>query len=268
MKKGLKVLVSLACLFVIGLPVFAQPSSRSVETFVLDNFDNVGEQNYTSKGKNLSWEWSVKSSRFVADGFPKTGYFEGIPNSLKSLRRDTDSESLVFGVQTAFNRKGDDWFEVYPTIDGENYEVPFVGTVTQMDFWVWGANYNYYLEVMVRDANGTVHVLPAGSLRFQGWKNLIVNIPGWLVQHSRHRSGPEALTFVGFRIRTDAEEFVDNYVIYFDQIKYTTNSLSFIYDGYELGDIVFDDNAESSGSSSKSSSSSRNYDDVEEVNDK
>ena len=55
------------------------------------------------------------------------------------------------------------------------------------------------------------------------------------------------MTFVGFRIRTDAEEYVDNFVIFFDQIKYTTNSLSFIYDGYELKDVEFDDST-SSGS--------------------
>ena len=44
MKRGLKVFVGLASLFVIGLPLFAQPSSRSIETFVMDDFDSAGEQ--------------------------------------------------------------------------------------------------------------------------------------------------------------------------------------------------------------------------------
>lgn len=240
--KGLKVFVGLACLFVIGLPAFAQPSSKSVETFVIDNFDNASAQNYLYGGKEYSWDWAVNASRFVADGYPKTGFYEGIPNSLKTLRRDTDSPSMVYGVKIAFNRKGDNWFEVYPVQDGKPFEIPFVGTVTQMDFWIWGANYNYYLEVMVRDATGRVHVLPAGSLAFNGWRNIIVNIPGYIQQHSHLRSGPENMTFVGYRIRSDAEEYVDNYVIFFDQIKYTTNSLSFIYDGYELKDADFGDN--------------------------
>jgi len=52
------------------------------------------------------------------------------------------------------------------------------------------------------------------------------------------------MTFVGFRIRSDAEEYVDNFVIYFDQIKYTSNSLSLIYDGYELNDVDFGDSSE------------------------
>lgn len=245
MKRGLTVLVSLAFTFVIGLPLFAQPSSKSIETFLMDDFDSAGEQNYMYDGKPYSWDWTVNSSRFVAEGYPKTGYYEGVPNSLKQLLKGTDKNFKVFGVKTAFNRKGDNWFEVYPTKDDKAFEIPFVGTVTAIDFWVWGANYNYYLELMVRDTRGVVHVLPAGSLAFSGWKNIIVKVPGWIQQHSQLRSGPSNMTFVGFRIRSDAEEYVDDYVIFFDQIKYTTNSLSFIYDGYELKDIQFDNNEDS-----------------------
>ena len=241
MKRELKVLIGLACLFVIGLPVFAQPNSRSIETFVMDDFDSAGSQNYMYNGKQYSWDWEVGSSRFIADGYPKSGYFEGVPNSLKQLHKGEDKDFKVFGVKTAFKRKGDNWFEVYPTADGKTFEIPFIGIVSQMDFWVWGSGYNYYLEVMVRDALGTVKVLPAGSLAFHGWRNVIINIPGWIQQSSHLRSGPENLTFVGFRIRSDAEEYVDNFVIYFDQIKYTSNSLSLIYDGYELNEVDFGD---------------------------
>lgn len=251
MKRGLKVLSGLVCLFVFGLPAFAQPNSKSIETFVIDNFDSAGAQNYMYNGESLSWDWSVNSSRFVAEGYPKTGYYEGIPNSLKLLRRGNETEAKVFGVKTAFNRKGDNWFEVYPSKDGKPYEVPFIGTVTQVDFWVWGANYNYFLEMMVRDALGRVHVIQCGSLAFNGWRNIIVNIPGWIQQHSHLRSGPENMTFIGFRIRSDAEEYVDNYVIFFDQIKYTTNSLSFIYDGYELKDVEFEDDSNSKSGDGK-----------------
>ena len=57
------------------------------------------------------------------------------------------------------------------------------------------------------------------------------------------------MTFVGFRIRSDAEEYVDNYVIFFDQIKYTSNSLSNIFDGYELKEVDFGDSEDSSSDS-------------------
>lgn len=246
MKRGLRVLVGLAFTFVIGLPLFAQPSSKSIETFLMEDFDSAGEQNYMYDGKAYSWDWAINPSRFIAEGYPKTGYYEGVPNSLKQLYKGTDKDFKVFGVKTAFNRKGDNWFEVYPTADDKPFEIPFIGNVTTIDFWVWGANYNYYLELMVRDAKGVVHVLPAGSLAFNGWKNIIIKIPGWIQQKSHLRSGPANLTFVGFRVRTDAEEYVDDYVIFFDQIKYTSNSLSFIFDGYELKDIEFGDSNDDS----------------------
>ncbi len=247
MKRELKVLVGLACLFVIGLPVFAQPNTRSVETFVLDDFDSAGSQNYMYNGKAYSWDWDVSASRFITDGYPKTGYFEGVPNSIKQLYKGIDKEFKTYGVKTSYKRKGDNWFEVYPVADGKPFEIPFVGVVSNLDFWIWGSGYNYYLEVMVRDALGTVKVLQAGSLAFHGWKNFVISIPGWIQQSSHLRSGPENLTFVGFRIRSDAEEYVDNFVIYFDQIKYTANSMSLIYDGYELNDVDFGDSSDSEG---------------------
>ncbi|MCQ2575642.1 MAG: hypothetical protein MJ162_02790 [Treponema sp.] len=90
MKRGLKVLVSLACLFVIGLPAFSQPSSRSIETFLMDNFDSANGQNYLYNGKTYNWDWAVNSSRFIAEGYPKTGYYEGIPKYLEQLIKGTD----------------------------------------------------------------------------------------------------------------------------------------------------------------------------------
>ena len=42
-----------------------------------------------------------------------------------------------------------------------------------------------------------------------------------------------------------SRKYVDDYVVFFDQIKYTTNSLAVIYDGYELKDVDFGDSADS-----------------------
>lgn len=235
MKKGVVILGSLILAFAFCLPAVAQPSAKAVETIVIDSFDVEQE-----------WTWNVVTSRFVADGYPIVKNFEGMPNSLRAYHKKSDPEPMVLGVKCAFDRKGDNWFEVYPEKDGEPYEPEFIGNVTQMDFWVWGANYNYMLEVMIRDAEGRVVVLDAGSLQFQGWRNIVLNIPSSIRQHSRLRSGRPDLTFVGFRIRSSIREAVDDYVIYFDQIKYTTNTLSNIYDGYELRDADFGESSDSS----------------------
>ncbi len=242
MKKG--VAISLFLAFAVCLPAVAQPSSKAVETIVIDDFDSDQE-----------WEWDVQSSRFVADGYPIVKKFDGMPNSLKAYHNPEDP-AQVLGVKVKYNRKGENWFEVFPKAGDGSFEPAFRGTVSQIDFWVWGANYKYNLEVLLRDADGRVHTLKAGSLAFQGWRNIVVNIPGYIKQHSRIRSGRPDMTFVGFRIRTDADEAVDDYVVYFDQLKYTTNFLATIYDGYELKDADFGDDEEASSGSSASSSSS------------
>ena len=249
MKKSVVALTSLALLFGFCAPVFAQPSSRAVETFIVDDFDNKGEKNaYQNMAGTELWTWGVQTSRFIEEGFPKKDFVPGQPNSLRVLNRDKNAEPKVLGIKTKFARKGENWFEHYPEVDGKPYEIPFVGTCTQIDFWVWGANYLYYIDILVRDSDGRVHTLPAGNLAFNGWKNVIVTVPTSIGQHSRLRSGPDTMMFVGFRVRTDPDEFVDDFNIFFDQLKYTTNTLSNIFDGYELKDIDFGDSSSSSSS--------------------
>ena len=91
MKKGVKVFVNLSLLFALCIPAFSQPSSKSQETFVIDNFDTQGEQNYIHEGEALSWDWTVNASRFVAEDYPKIGYFDGMPNSLKVLNKGIEN---------------------------------------------------------------------------------------------------------------------------------------------------------------------------------
>ncbi|WP_296325195.1 flagellar filament outer layer protein FlaA [Treponema sp. UBA3813] len=258
MKKGVVVFTGFAFLLALSVPAVAQPSSKAVETRIIDNFDNVGSQDYQVPGKTVNsteahnWTWAVQASHYIDSekGFPKLEYFEGQPNSLKLFNKEGDSPK-VLGVKTSYLRKGENWFEVYPESEGKPYEIPFVGTVTQVDFWVWGANYLYYIDLLVRDADGRVYTLPAGNLAFNGWRNVIVPIPSYIRQHSRLRSGPTIMTFVGFRVRTDPDEYVDDFNIFFDQLKFSTNALSNIFDGYELKNVEFGDSSSSGSTSSQ-----------------
>src|SRR5574344_2553974 len=259
MKKGVVVLAGLALALAFCVPAVAQPSAKAVETIVIDNFDTADQ---------MDWTWKVQASRFASKDektgtqYPVMQYFDGIPNSLRPYHKDSDPAAKVLGVKVKYDRKGDNWLEIYPESKTQKdasgvavKEIPFVGTVTQIDFWVWGANYLYYIELLVRDADGRVHVIPAGNLQFYGWRNVVVNVPGYIRQHTKQRSKEvNDLTFVGFRIRSDKNEYVDNFVVYFDQLKYTTNTLSNIYDGYDLKDADFGDSG--SGSSGSSSSNS------------
>ena len=232
MKKGLILFASFALLLTVGIPAFSQAPSRSVETVMIDDFDGTNDA--------VTWTWNVQASRFVTENSPIINTFEAMPNSLKAVTNPEDTHKVI-GVKTKFDRKGDNWIEIYPEKDGKPYEIPFRGNVKTLDFWVWGAHYLYFLDVLVRDADGRIHIIHAGNLAFDGWRNIIVDIPTYIRQHSRLRSGPEQMTFVAFRITTDPAEYVDDYVVYFDHFKYSTGALAYIFDGYELQKADFGD---------------------------
>lgn len=256
MKKGLTVFANLSLLLLICFPAFSQQNLRGVETKLIDDFDD---------SEAVEWTWNVQASRHVAKqnaagedvAYPLLNTFEAIPNSLKILRTNNDTTPKVLGVKVRYERKGDNWFEVYPVKDDEPYAIPFVGTVSTLDFWAWGANYLYFIDILVRDADGTVHILPAGNLAFNGWRNIIVSIPGSIRQHSRLRTGPKTLSFVGFRVTADPGEFADDFTVYFDQLKYTTYALSEVFDGYELQTSDFGDNANATSNSKSTTKSAQ-----------
>jgi hypothetical protein len=247
MKRISFLLIGFVSLFLLCVPLFGQ--SKSIETFLIDSFD--GAQTVNAPGHpehGTAYSWAVQGSKFLTEGFPKTNSFNDIPNALRSTLpapADGAPAAQVFGVQVAFNRKADNWFEVYPldTAAAKPYGIPMFTNVQTLDFWVWGANYNYSLEVLVRDVNGVVHALPAGSLKFSGWKNVVINIPARVQQKSRARSVEDMLRLVGFRVRTNPMELVDNFAIFFDHIKYTCSRLEYIYDGYDLRNADFGEGA-------------------------
>ena len=248
MKKGVVFSVSLALVLAFCVPAFAQPNVKSVETISIDDFDTENEE----------FAWKVQASRFVAEGYPKQQYVEAIPNALRAIY-EKDEPAKVLGVNISFNRKGENWFEIFPSKAGEDgeespYEYHFKGIVDHVDFWVWGANYKYKLEMMVRDVYGIVHVLPVCQLNFSGWKNVVVNIPKTIHQTARLRTAPTSMTFVGFRVRTDPDEYVDDFNIFFDQLQYSSHVMSYIYDGFDLNRFSFDEGSDGSSNSSNTTS--------------
>lgn len=232
----------IVCLVLVGLlfalPVFGQnKDTTSYESIMIDNFDQQPQD----------WSWHVTASRFVHEGYPRLQYFEGAPNSVKYLQ-DPSLNAKVLGVEISYDRKGDNWFEIFPAKQDSNgkyvpYDVPLQGKVDHIDTWVWGAGYGYNLDLLIRDADGRVHALPMTKLTYHGWRNIKTVIPGWLVQRSRLRGGSKTAYFVGFRVKTDPEAPVDIFTVYFDQLKYLTNVFADIYDGYNFDSIVFDEGA-------------------------
>ena len=92
----------------------------------------------------------------------------------------------------------------------------------------------------VRDYRGIVHTVPLGSLHFMGWKNLSVTIPRHIPQHIRYLPMEQPLTLVRLVIWTEPVERVDDYFIYFDQLKVLTDVYRTRFDGDVLADQTFD----------------------------
>lgn len=217
-------------------PLSAQEGPINYQTYMVDTFDNPEGQ---------EWSYQAVGSKFITEGYPILKYFDGIPRSVLSMEPGDSENPKYLGLQFKFNRKGDNWVDLFPIKDGENgkaaYEVPFKGIVQRFDLWVWGAGYYYDLEMIIRDSEGRTHVLPLGSLSFHGWKNLSVTVPRNIPQTSRYIGTKKHMSFVAFRIRTKPSERVDDFKIYFDQFKALTNVYVDSYDGYELGEAKFTD---------------------------
>lgn len=245
MKKGLAFFVPLALVFLFCSPVFSQQNEKSIEVVLIDNFDTP-DQN--------EWSWQVQASRYIDDGsgggakYPLIGYFKGISDSLRTFVKEGDPEPQVLGAKVKYKRKGDNWFEVYPEKDGKPFEIPFRGNVTTLDFWVWGSNYLYFMDVLVRDAEGCVHIVPAGNLKFYGWRNIILKVPTYLKQKSSYHSiANNTLTLVGFRFRADPSEHADDFTVFIDKVQYTAAGITHVYDGYDLNVADFGDRTTGEG---------------------
>ncbi len=231
MKRGSLVFVSMAflCLFAIAPLTGQSGEQENLQTYTIDNFDNAEE---------LAWSYKAGGSKFIVEGYPKLRYFNALPRPLHEMYEDHE-KAKVLGLQMKFNRKGDNWADIYPVKDGELYEIPFKGIIKRLELWVWGTGYYYDIEVLVRDVYGRVHTLPLGLVNYKGWRNLTVTVPGNIPQASKYLGNKHKMTLVCFRIRTRPSERVDDFKIYFDDFKALTNVFINSFDGYELAGADF-----------------------------
>lgn len=218
----------------VFVPLTAEDGPINYQTYMVDTFDNPGGQD---------WSYHAVGSKFVTEGYPLLKYFDGMPRSVVAMQ-EKDENAKYLGLQVKFNRKGDNWVDIFPTKEGANgkeaFEIPFKGNIQRFDMWVWGAGYYYELEIIVRDCEGRTHTLPMGLVNFKGWKNMHVSVPRNIPQSSKYLANKRHLSFVAFRIRTRPTERVDDFKIFFDQFKALTNVFFDSYDGYELVNKQFD----------------------------
>ena len=227
-------LVILACIAVFS--GFGDDVTNSYETKILETFNGTGDSPYT---------WKTQASRFITsmDGvtYPVLAYIDAWPTAAFGYNRSPDSPQLrSLGLHGKFDRQSYNWIDLYPVLtddpEGKPYEIPLPGRIQNFDMWVWGSNLRFYIELYIRDYQGVVHCLKLGDISYTGWQNLKVNVPTNIRQSRRILPSFAGLHFVKFRIWTQPTERVDNFYIYFKQLKVLTDVFESFFDGNDLAD--------------------------------
>jgi hypothetical protein len=196
-------------------------------SIVLESFDNPEESS-----------WVAVGSRFATSGFPRVAFPSAWPEALHRSNPD-GIDFRALGVWGRFDRQGFNYIQLIPDRRDENGDfvgIPIPGIAKVLDLWVWGSMHDFYLEAHVLDQRGFTHVLDFGSIMHTGWRNLSVTIPPNVSQARRQIPHAEPLTLTKLVVWTRPWERVDNFFIYFDQIKVLTDLFVSRFDGDDLVD--------------------------------
>jgi len=237
-------LVVLTCLLIS--PVFADRSTEDLQSKIIERFDSPTADAEGKYEFQQNHRWIVRGSKFITEGYPKFSWVKTWPNALfpDLVAGSKESDSLhALGIKAAFNRKGYNYLEIIPVeekdgADGLPVEkpIPIPGRVKLLDFWAYGSNLKYYLEIQLKDYRGMIHTLYAGDLTYSGWRNLKVEIPSGIPQEVPSNPSRRGIELVKLVLWTYPDEIVVPFDIYFDQIKVLTDMFESPYDGSTLAD--------------------------------
>lgn len=261
MKRG-SLLSVLIILLIFGVGVLgADDITLRLEDELIESWDKADSSFYQfSNDEEIMGQpitWTVRGSKFSADGYPVIGYMENAwPDDLFGRDpkeypeyEDKDYSPGVLAIKGAFERQGYNQIELIPGVgSGDDFvptPIPLPGRVRMVDFWIWGANYDYYVEVHFLDHMGMPHVLQPvrieqrrepGSIKFVGWKNMIIDMPNYIKQSVNYKPELANLSLTKFVFTTHPAEIVTEFNILIDHLKVLTDKHESFYDGFELVD--------------------------------
>lgn len=213
------------CLMVSSSVLTAQVGSY-MENRVLYNFESTDE-----------WQAISNASRFMLFGvktnhnnlgieYPSVKLYPTIPDGMGILSGQSTNS---LGIKVSFYKKGYNFFDFVPS---DQKLIP--GKVATLDVWVWGGNYDYFMEVILSDFKGYSHTLPLGSLKYIGWKSLSTPIPVSIPQDEPYLPRTKGLRFMNFRFWSSPEETSRSFSVFLDYCKVVTDIFRDTYDGSDL----------------------------------
>ncbi len=230
MRRGIILFISIIMAFMFLVPVclIADEVTESLESRILESFDP----------ETRATEWVVRGSKFVSEGFPRQTYAPAWPEALHGVNRE-EIDYQVLGVNARFDRQGYNYLEFIPIQEDDSGEIvvnpiEIPGRVKYLDMWVWGSQFDFYVDVHIEDYTGVVWTLNLGDINFTGWRNLRVNIPHYIPQSETYIPYLKSLKLVKLVLWTRPAERVADFYVYIDQIKVLTDLFESTFDGGDL----------------------------------
>ncbi len=195
---------------------------------LLDTFDNF----------DPATEWVVTGSRRIADEYPRVSYINAWPTALYGYNTE-NADLRVLGVEAAFEQRGYNYLEILPIerLSDGSYEkrpIDLPGDTIGVSMWVWGSNYDFTLEIHVRDYRGMVHQVPMGRMNYHGWRQLTATIPTSIPRVDPYEFNFARLYLDKIVLWTEPREPVNGFFVYFDDLQALSRTNTRVVDGGEL----------------------------------
>jgi hypothetical protein len=224
----------LGTVLVIGI-LFSAAAAWADDTQIITS---KSVQTFDDPATNTNW--IVQGSKYATQGFPQSELVKAYPESLYG-KNIQGKNLLALGIHGRFDRKSYNSIEWIPAKKDDAGKmqpaaIPLPGKVHSIDLWVWGSNYNFTIDVYIRDYQGIDHILHLGSLMFAGWKNLSVTVPGSIPQSRKYIPSYAGLELTKVVIWTAPDEKVDDFYIFIDEISEITDMYVQRFDGEDLAD--------------------------------
>ena len=262
LKKNINAMINamiiLLLLFGISVMGIAQEDDPSIVTlWVLEDFDNheLSSNVNVYNGGRHQIEWDIVGSTYTTrtdeKPYPQRAFVKGYPGILpKEYRREAEAMQIL-AVRSAFNSKGINKLELYPTdttssiIQNDNTRhtsgVFFDERVEQIGIYVLGILRSYDIYAVFSTVDGETFSVYLGDTNYTGWKPLIGDVYRTKpIDEKKYINDSYLVKLEKLVVETRPGENVNDFVLYMDHLFYSLKSVnSQYYDGAKLIDPDF-----------------------------